>query len=188
MSLHPFYRSVVAMFCGPHDEGEGAPTRRIDRAIELSVELCSPLLIAGDGNYGMDVDLFVSRAETAHVVYVRAFFQRPPSTLTDARSVVSEIINNPPFLVVRDIHLVTDDWHMVRAAGILEGELQRGMPHRQSPDRPVPTVRREPVTTGPRPPEDILHGERQGLLDYLAGRYGSRVAHPPFGKPCEVQP
>lgn len=182
MSLHLFYRSVVAMFCGPHDEGDSVPTRRIDRAIELSLELCSPLLIAGDGNHGQDVQLFVQRAQASGVLYVRRFYDDQACTPADAKSVANELIHNPPFMSVKDVHLVTDDWHMARATTILEGELKREMSHSQ------PTVHPVRVTTGPRPPEVVLLGERQGLEDYLAGRYGSRIAHPPYGKPCEARP
>ncbi len=181
MSLHPFYRSVVAMFCGPHDEGEGAPTRRIDRAIELSVELCSPLLIAGDGNHGEDVRRFARHAEQNGVAYIRALFDARRCTPSDAESIVHELVNNPPFMSVRHVYLVTDDWHMARASGILEGQLQRLL------SRPTLEVIRCPVTTGPRPPDPVLQGERQGLLDYLAGRYGERKAHAPYGKPAEEQ-
>ena len=183
MSLHPFYRSVVAMFCGPHDDGDSAPTRRIDRAIELSLELCSPLLIAGDGNFAEDLQFFSARAEEAGVLYVRWFYERLASTRTDAQSIVNEIINNPPFIRVANIHLVTDDWHMARAAAMLEGE-QRHLIARDH-HASLPTVHRVPVITGLRPPDVVLAGERQGLADYLAGRYGERKAHPPFGKPCE---
>lgn len=179
MSLHPLYRSVVAMFCGPHDEGEGAPTRRIDRAIGLALELCSPLIIAGDGNHSHDVRRFAWQAEQDGVHYVRALFDARCSTFSDAQSVMGDLLNNPPFMSVRQVHLVTDDWHMARASGILECELQRLL------SRPILEVIRCHVTTGPRPPDDVLAGERQGLEDYLGGRYGSRVAHPPYGKPCE---
>lgn len=178
--MHPAYRSVVVMFCGPHDDGETIPKRRIDHAIDFARMSGSPLLIAGDANHGQDVSWFTRRALNAELPYVRAFYDRTGSTLTDARSIVQELLNNPPFMSVKDVHLVTDDWHMARAARILKGELRREMIHSRPAIRPVP------VTTGPRPPEEILKGERQGLEDYLACRYGRRIAHPPYGKPASM--
>ena len=170
------------MFCGPHDEGDVVPLRRINRAIVLSRSTRVPLLIAGDGNHGRDVDWFARRASQAKIPYIRAFYNDRASTLSDAHSIIDELLVNPPLMSVTDVHLVTDDWHMARAAAILDGELHLALRERRL------RVIRTPIQTGPRPPAHVLIGERQGLADYLAGSYGQRAVHPPYGKPCEARP
>ncbi|MBI4437747.1 YdcF family protein [Candidatus Uhrbacteria bacterium] len=182
MSLQPFYHSAVVVFCGPHDEGEYVPMRRIDQAILLARNTRAPLLVAGDGNYGSDVQWFARRAGQSGIAYVRAFYDERASTLADAQRIADELLVNPPLMSVVNVHLVTDDWHMNRATAILAGELARALRERK------PRVTRIPVRNGPRPPAHILEGERQGLEDYLAGRYGQRRAHAPYGKPCEEAP
>ncbi|NQV89400.1 MAG: YdcF family protein, partial [Parcubacteria group bacterium] len=173
------YEAVVAMFCGPHDEGDDAPTRRIDRAIELALHLGLPLMIAGDGNGGLDVAQFNDLAVASGVFYVIALYDSGASTLSDAMCVAQNIGRDPRLDCVSTIHLVTDDWHMDRSKAMLEGELSDASWKRQNPPEVTPSC----VTTGPQPARWVIDGERKGLKDYRSGRYGTGKAYAPWGKP-----
>jgi hypothetical protein len=174
--------AVVAMFCGPHDEGDDAPTRRIDRAIELALQLGLPLMIAGDGNGGQDVAQFNDRAVARGVCYVIALYDQDASTWSDAMCVAQNIGRNPRLECISTIHLVTDDWHMDRSKAMLEGELSGWIWSRQSPPEVIPSC----VTTGPHPARWVIDGERKGLEDYRSGCYGMKEAYAPWGKPAHA--
>lgn len=169
-------QSVVAMFCGPHDEGGGVARRRIDKAIETALEHQIPLLIAGDGNNCKDVTVFMEMARSRGAHHVIGLYDSEANTRSDAVCVSNQLKNNPEFARVREIYLVTDFWHMPRAKTILEAICRQ--------DRLEVQIISMPVTNGPMPPEIVLAGERQGIEDFLAGRYGLRKAHDPYGKPC----
>jgi len=169
-------QSVVAMFCGPHDEGNVVPRRRIDKAVEAALEHQVPLLIAGDGNNHRDVTAFMEIARFRGVRHVIGLYDPEANTLSDAVCVAKQVNDNPEFARVRRIYLVTDFWHMPRAKMMLETVC---IEYALQLD-----VISSPVTSGPMPPEAVLLGERQGIEDFLAGRYGLRKAHDPYGKPC----
>ncbi len=172
------YEAVVAMFCGPHDEGTDAPTRRIDRAIELALQLGLPLMIAGDGNGGKDVAQFNDLAVARGVCYVIALYDKDASTLSDAMCVAQELERNLRLKDVATVYLVTDDWHMDRSVAMMEGELSEQLV------QGAPVVIPNGVTIGPNPPAWALAGERKGLADYRSRRYGTRKAYAPWGKPA----
>lgn len=174
------YNGAVAMFCGPHDEGNDAPTRRIDKAIEVALRLGLPLMIAGDGNVGKDVAQFSARARLAGIGVVVPLYDQDASTLSDALCVAEELRRNPELKFVQSLHLVTDVWHMERAHAMLVRELN-GQFHADSP-----TVIKCGVDSGPEPAAWVLEGERKGLADYQSGLYGSSVAYAPWGKPAHT--
>lgn len=170
-------QAAVAMFCGPYDEGEQMPTRRIDHAIQIAKEEGLPLLIAGDAFDGKEVLRFQNRAWSAGVRSVLTAFDPRHCTTADAQA-IGRVILKWHFDRIRLLHVVTDWWHMPRASAMLEGELR-------SIGRPVQVVR-ESVFVGPHPDQLVHQNERQGLADYLAGRYGRRQILDPLRHRPEV--
>lgn len=169
---HPFYKSVVVMFCGPHDESEGIPTRRIDHAITIARSLEVPLFIAGDAFGGAEVQRFQARAWSMGVqTAIRAFDPRH-CTLSDAQA-VCRLLSEREFGRLTRVHLVTDWWHMERASVMLEGELESIVCRRI-------LVVPESVMTGPVPNAVVHRNEQQGLEDYRAGVYGQRFVVDPL--------
>lgn len=165
------HTSAVAMFCGPHDEGDRVVTRRIDRAIEIARCGDLPLFIAGDACGGEEVRAFQLRAWNAGVPTAVAAFDARSCTLADAQA-IAQIVRAHAYRELERLHLVTDWWHMERALAMLEGELARIVRRRV-------VVVPESVFTGPAPTRAVHDNERQGLVDYRAGIYGlRRVADP----------
>ena len=164
--------AAVAMFCGPHDEGDQTPTRRIDYAIQIALELDVPLFVAGDSFNGDEVRLFHDRASSAGVRSVIPAFDPRHCTLSDAQAVSRQILKLE-FRRLERIYLATDWWHMQRAMTMFERELELALGRRI---QVVP----ESVLSGPAPDDLVLSNERQGLEDYLAGRYGQRLVNDPL--------
>lgn len=169
-------QSVVTMFCGPHDEGNDVPRRRIDKAVQVALAHQVPLLIAGDANRGKDINAFVAIAKSQGVRHVVGLYDPAASTFSDAFCVARELKIRPEFGNVSRIYLVTDFWHMLRASIMLE---RICLDHALQVE-----IIHAPVTKGPVPPEVVLAGEQQGIEDFLAGRYGTRKAYDPYGKPA----
>ncbi|KKW33057.1 MAG: hypothetical protein UY76_C0010G0014 [Candidatus Uhrbacteria bacterium GW2011_GWA2_52_8d] len=172
--------AAVAMFCGPHDEGDQTPTRRIDQAIELAILKGLPLFVAGDAFNGDEVRRFQVRAWHAGVSVVIPAFDPRHCTLADAQAVAVKIVEHR-LTRLSHVQLVTDWWHMNRALTMLERELARIL------DR---TIRVQPISvlTGPTPSSLVHDNERQGLDDYLAGRYGQRQVIDPLRHRPELSP
>lgn len=174
--------AAVVVLCGPHDEGEKAPTRRIDRGIRDAIEYDAPLLIAGDSNKGKDVEYFFMLALEKGVKEVIPLFDARvrPSTIEDIRHAISYMNAHPErFLDRTKIVLVTDVWHMERAKVLLVGEARKLSILCQKLE-----IVSALVMNGPLPPEWVLIGEKKGIQDYFDGKYGaSHVAHRPYGKP-----
>ncbi len=164
--------AAVVVFCGPHDEGEQTPTRRIDHAIQLARERNFPLFIAGDAFGGEEVRCFQVRAWSAGVLTVISAFDSRHCTLSDAQAVAAEIIGRR-LDHLNHVHLVTDWWHMERASVMLERELARIL------ERAV-RVQPASVFTGPAPSSLVHENERRGLADYRAGIYGTRRVNDPL--------
>lgn len=172
---------AVVMFCGPHDEGDQTPTRRIDHAISLAIRLEAPLFIAGDAFHGEEVERFCYRARYAGVMYVIGAYDsrhERQCTLSDAKTVTSKI-GERGFTRLSRLHLVTDCWHMKRAKQMLENELFIGL-------NKVFEVVAESVHTGPPPPAETIALEQQGLSHYQEGTYGSHSVDDPL--PHNPQP
>jgi len=165
-------KAVVAMVCGPHDEGQEAPKRRIDRAIQIALEFKLPLFVAGDAFEGREIALFVQRAREAGVETVVSAYDPRSCTLSDVQA-IAWALKALDLKGIDHIHLVTDWWHMNRAATMLEGEVGKHLGHE------VVAFRR-PIASGPRPPDAVFVNERQGLADYISGIYGERRVEDPL--------
>jgi hypothetical protein len=164
--------TAVAMFCGPHDEGNQVPTRRIDQAINLALSTGSPLFIAGDRFNGDEITRFKLRARNQGVTTIVEAFDPRHCTLSDAQATAREILARG-YHQLTSIHLVTDWWHMPRAAAMLRGELQSTLGR-------VLEVIESTVHNGPCPVDLVLSNEKQGLDDYRAGTYGQRFVIDPL--------
>ena len=164
--------SVVAIFCGPHENGV-VSFRRIDVAIQVALRIQVPLVIAGDGNFGRDLDVFAKRAHLAGVTIVKTFYDARANTLADAQMVCEHLSTSAEFYDVRTIHLVTDFWHMPRATLILISQMTTRLFE-------LVCV---PVMT-PVPSLDVLLAEQRGIQDLFSGQYGIRHNGVHFGKPA----
>ncbi len=173
--------AVVAMFCGPHNEGTEFPYVRIDRSIAVALERGLPLLIAGDAHRGRDLEYFRDYAQGAGVieVVIEPLYDPRASTLADAQMVAEWLRGHHAERGIQHVLLVTDLWHMFRAMIMLQGEINKRLP--------VGTVQSIPAAAfgGPRPPEDVILGEIKGARDYLDGTYGpDNRAYDSYGKPA----
>jgi hypothetical protein len=172
------YSAVSVMFCGPHDEGECTPTRRIDQAIKVALRYELPLFVAGDAFGGKEVTWFQARALKAGVPVVECAYDVRCCTLADAQAVAQRLNASAKYHHVTELYLCTDWWHMERARTMLEKELitVTGVARR---------VIQVKVMSGPIPTETTLRNERQGIEDYLNGVYGERQVYDPLPHcPC----
>ncbi len=170
------HTSLVAMFCGPHDNNGGVSFRRIDAAIDAANSLRLPLVICGDGNGGVDCRLFHLRARSYGALNTVALYDAGASTLHDARLLVALLRKSPEFTHVECVHLATDWWHMSRARLFLEYLLLEQMPSRR--------VRVEALNVSCfAPPQRVLDREQRGIEDFQAGRYGREPTADHYGKP-----
>ena len=169
--------SIVAMFCGPHDENGGVSLRRPDAAIAYAQRVGLPLVICGDGNGGKDCTHFRTRALNAGLCDVVDLYGLDANTLSDARSLCTLLARSSEFRDVHTVHLVTDWWHMMRARLFLEHLLRELACAR--------VVSVEPVNVAcPDPSQAVLMGELCGVRDFLAGNYGNTRHLVGYGKPC----
>ena len=167
---------LTLMLCGPHETREWSPLyHRVDHAIAIAAQSDSPLLIAGDAYKGRAVMHFADRAES-RVRAVMAAYHPGARTLTDAQAALMEIRDCRVLTGVREVHVVTDDWHAERCLTILRRECAKIVA-----DRSIAFVDAS-TAAGPRPPSEVLEGERRGILDYLAGS-PYRPFGEPYGKP-----
>ncbi|MBI2475186.1 YdcF family protein [Candidatus Uhrbacteria bacterium] len=172
-------RAIVAMLCGPHDNTsreDGLSFRRIDKAINVAKQFQLPIIIAGDAFQGTDLRAFEDRACNNGVGCFRVY-DAHANTLADVQGIIRFLRNDPEFQRGAYVHLVTDNWHMARAASMLMMEAQKKLDLH---------IRCENVFQDPLPPQEVLDGERQGLTDYLEGRYGQRALALSYGKPKPV--
>ncbi|MCR4313897.1 MAG: YdcF family protein [Candidatus Uhrbacteria bacterium] len=174
------HTTAVVMLCGPYDEGNHPPTRRIDRAIQIARQSNLLLFIAGDAFNGDEIRRFQDRALAAGVHSVLPAFDSRHCTLADAQA-VGRVILEHRFDRLSRLHLVTDWWHMERASTMLERELERIL------DRKILVIP-ESVMDGHVPDTTVHDNERQGLADYLSGRYGRRQVIDPFRHRPELSP
>ncbi len=173
--------TVVAMFCGPHEDGN-VLFHRIDAATFYARTHQLPLLVAGDSNYGFDVEIYCQRARARGVRLVEPCYDdRHPvgSTLIDAKNLALALTVHKRFERVIHVHLFTDWWHVQRARTMAQGEIDQCMG-----DTGLIRVIAKPVDA-PHPGEARVLGEKQGLQSYLNGTYDStQAAYAPWGKPA----
>jgi len=164
-------KAVVAMFCGPHDEGSRIPHRRINRAVEYALARGLPLVIAGDAFDGTEARYFKTLAKKRGVQMVLVAFdpQTRNCTLSDAQATIIQL--QALGLDISRVYLVTDWWHMLRSSVMMIGEI-----HTRHPARVVPV----PVFNGPFPCLRTLWNELRGSWHYLTGTYGQRTVNDPL--------
>ncbi len=168
--------TLTLVFCGPHADRTWSPLyHRVDHAIRVAAESDTPLLISGDAHGGRAVMHFADRAES-RVRSVMVAYDPGGYTQTDAQAAIRALRDRPELAGVREVLVVTDDWHFERCLTMLGGERDRMAPSREIAFRDAST------SVGPRPPAMVLEGERRGILDYLAGK-PHRSFGEPFGKP-----
>lgn len=159
--------TAVAMFCGPHDEGDRAPTRRIDHAIRLALTRNLPLIVAGDAFGGEEVRAFQTRAQEAGVRVVLTAFDVRRCTLSDAQATATRLRELGHDL--DRVHLVTDWWHMTRSWVMMRGEVRTSI-----------LIVPAPVFKGPLPCFRTLWNELRGAWHYLSGTYGQHTVVDPL--------
>ncbi|PJA46089.1 hypothetical protein CO174_00900 [Candidatus Uhrbacteria bacterium CG_4_9_14_3_um_filter_50_9] len=175
------HRETVAVFSQPLDEeGRGFPVRRIMHAIDESLRRRLPLTMAGDALDGYMLEFYMIRAFQAGIprhMWNPCYDERA-NTRSDAEAVARSLGNRDMFLWPERIYLVTDWWHMDRAATMLEGELKRFEDFYYG-HSPIEVVRL-PIMNAPHPGDQVIANERQGLRDYLDGVYGRRKVNDPL--------
>ena len=169
--------SIVAMFCGPHDNNGAVSFRRPDAAIAHTRCVGLPLIICGDGNNGTDCHLFRVHAEAAGLREVVDLYGPDANTLSDARSLCTLLARNAEYRDVHTVHLVTDWWHMMRARLFLEHLLRELACARIVSVEEVPVKCHDPLP-------EVAMGEICGVRDFLAGNYGKTRHLVGYGKPC----
>lgn len=171
-------RSIVMTLCGPHDDQthkDGISFRRINRAIEVSLLHKLPIVIAGDANNGADLQMYENEACCRGVSKCIRLYDARANTLADVQSVVRALKTDPEFCDGVLVHLVTDNWHMLRASTMLKIEALR-----RRLDLRIECVE---VVQESLPPTRVLEAERLGTLDYLEDHYGNRAPALSYGKP-----
>jgi len=123
-----------------------------------------PLVICGDGNGGKDCMLFLGRAQSADIHHVIARHNPLANSLSDAESLALVLLNDKLLKNVLSVHLVTDSWHMRRAALFLRHVLCNVLSRR------LIEVYEYPIESA-LPPRLILDREEQGIADFFAGCY-----------------
>lgn len=173
-------RSIVAMLCGPRDDPthkEGISYRRINHAISIAIQRKLSLMIAGDANNGKDLQLYENEACSRGVSQCIRLYDARANTLADVQSIVRSLKADSEYCDGVLVHLVTDNWHMVRAATMLMIEAQRR--------RLDLRITCEHVIQESLPPIQVLQAEGLGTLDYLEGHYGNRAPAISYGKLAE---
>ena len=164
--------------CGPHDDPtnkDGISYRRINRAIEVALQHDVPLFIAGDANKGTDLQAYETAACDRGVGKCIRLYDARANTLADVQSVVRALKADAEFSDGVLVHLVTDNWHMMRAATMLKIEALR-----RRLDLRMTCVNIEQASL---PPAQVLEAERLGTFDYLEDHYGNRAPALSYGKP-----
>ena len=168
---------LTLMLCGPHERREWSPLyHRVHAARDVAGATRTSVLVCGDSFEGRAARHFAELLDSWGVPATEAF-DPGGRTLTDARAGLRAIRDRAEFADVTDLFVVTDDWHAKRALTMLRGERTKILPGRDL------AFHDASVDYGPRVAEEILEGERRGILDYLAGR-PYRPFGDPFGKPC----
>ena len=167
---------ITLMLCGPHASRLWSPLyHRVDAARDVARQTRTTVLVSGDIYNGRAVRHFAERLRVADVPTIEAF-DPGGRTLTDAQAAIRAIRDRRDLEAVREILVVTDDWHAGRALTMLRGEATKIVAN-----RPLAFVDAS-TSVGPRPPSEVLEGERRGILDYLAGK-PYRPFGVPYGKP-----
>lgn len=168
---------ITLMLCGPHAGREWSPLyHRVDAARDVARHAITPVLVAGDIYNGRAVRHFADYLRNADVRSIEAF-DPGGRTLTDAQAALRAIRDRSDLAFVREVLVVTDDWHAARALAMLGGEAKQIVANRNLSFVDASTPH------GPRPPDEVLAGERRGIVDYLAGN-PYRPFGQPYGKPC----
>ncbi|MCX6714727.1 MAG: YdcF family protein [Candidatus Uhrbacteria bacterium] len=152
---------AVVLLCGPRSPTGHTSTIRVFRAIELAKSLRTKLFIVGDAYNGEDVRHFASMAREHglpdnlrvgrqvinHVVPVLNV-SADANTQTNAEAVAHVIAKS----TIREVYLVTEEYHMLRAALLLQRALKAACTH-------PPTVIEQPVISATPTAAEILTRE-----------------------------
>lgn len=167
---------LTLVLCGPHATRQWSPLyHRVDAARDVARQTRTSVLVSGDIFDGRAVRHFADRLREADVPAIEAF-DPGGRTLTDAQAAIRAIRDRRELASVREVLVVTDDWHAERCLTMLRGEHGKIISN-----RPIAFVDAS-TSVGPRPPSEVLEGERRGILDYLAGN-PYRPFGEPYGKP-----
>lgn len=197
MSPEPTFvlQEVIVMICGPHHlkrdasrDGYVCPAEhegtrccsRIDHAIKVALAADAPLIVCGDANEGRDVRAFCERARRAGVRTVCQAVRTdgPSNTFHDLSMAARMATLDPEFAEVRTFRLVTDPWHMPRAAMMAEDVIRSACADAGVAPFDLKTSDVDPCWD---PPPDMLQRERAGLLAFSEGTYkGGHAAGKPM--------
>lgn len=158
---------------------------RIDFAITVAREHFAPLIVCGDANEGRDVRAFCERARCAGVATVcqAVWTGGASNTYRDLEMAVRMLVNDPEFGGTEAFRLVTDPWHMPRAEAMAQRLIREVC---AEANRPAFFLRTSEVSPYWNPPAWRILNERQGLDDFLAGRYDPSRRLDPLGKPAHA--
>ncbi len=173
--------TLVVCFNGPRRSDGAIQFHRVDAAIVIAQQ-GYPLLLVGDANKGEDLAAFVARAQAAGVSMILSAYHPGGKTLSDARAIIWALEHglgdHETFGRIRDVLMVTDDWHRPRAHTMLVGELEVIL----GPDHPFVVHCHDVIDQGERPTPQMLLGEGRGREMYLQRKYGETI-EAPAGKP-----
>lgn len=160
--------NFVVMLCGPHKEDQvrSPQFHRVNAAIRLAKRYGRDLLVCGDATGGSDVELYVRHAHDHGYRDAVPLYDGGKCTLADVRSALTFVRDNTGDHSSGTVYVVTDEWHMDRALVMFRGEADKVLVHDQEYDfEPIAVV------GGKRPLKWQRMRERQGIEDYIAGRY-----------------
>ncbi len=171
---------LTLVLCGPHECRSWSPLyHRVDAARDIARQNRTSVLVAGDVYDGRAVRHFAERLRREDVPTIEAF-DPGGRTLTDVRAAIRAIRDHRDLASVREVFVVTDDWHAERAMTMLRGER-----FKLAESRTISFIDAS-TSAGLCPPSQVLEGERRGILDYLAGN-PYRPFGEPYGKPAHPQ-
>ena len=165
-------RPIVVLLCGPHKNGhngawsaENILFHRPDAALAEAKRLRVPLIIAGDGWNGEDVNFFWRYAYNQKVLAVIRAFDRRGGTLHDIQAALT-VLTDPLWADINEVRFVSDPEH-ARVLPFARGEAKKMLPeHRRMSFVHVAAF------GGPAWSELEIEGELRGIEHYQAGVYG----------------
>lgn len=166
-------REAVVMLCGPHHEAFDAAralqcpathegTRcyaRIVHAISVALELEEvPLIIVAGADEHGDAAAFAACAQESRVrTYVAA----------DLRLAAELLVRDPVFAGTEAVRLVTDPWHMPRAAVMTNAVMLQ--PNIRTAKGEHFALRTSDVEPFWQPPSEVIEQEKEAFIAFIEG-------------------